>query len=213
MNIEIFNTTNDVFDSKITIVPEELVFPTSLAIMTIILPSIICFSLLTFDVGLNFSKSLALISFLFNINWNTLIGIIIDVIVSIYWYMHWKTYYTNNTVIRIQINQKENIFLLTKAIKEHTIDSYDYPLNTVKSVLITGSGEGNANGWSIVLALPYKNKINLYTVFVVNDNALKDFYLVGLKLKEGLARMEKLKLLRISDTFLRKVKEKNLAVE
>ena len=50
-------------------------------------------------------------------------------------------------------------------------------------------------------------------MFVVNDNALKDFYLVGLKLKEGLARMEKLKLLRISDTFLRKVKEKNLAVE
>lgn len=212
MNVEILNTTNEYFESKISIEPQELVFPTSLAIVTSILPSILCFSLLVLDISFNFSNSIALLNFLFDINWNTLIGLILGTIICIYWYIHWKTYYTSTNIIRIKIDQKENIFLLTKDIKDHTIDSYDFPLNKVRNILITRSEASNANGWSIVLALPYKTKTHLYTVFIVNDDALGDFYKVGLKLKDGLGQLNLLKLFRISDTFLREVKEKKLDI-
>ena len=94
---------------------------------------------------------------------------------------------------------------------KYKVDSYKIPLDLLINIIIGRSVDGKADGWSINLFIknrkPRKSPI-VHSVFVLNDEGLNGLYNIGQEIKESLQKMNLQAILRISDLFLRKVKEK-----
>ncbi|MFW9929681.1 MAG: hypothetical protein ACFFD1_09840 [Candidatus Thorarchaeota archaeon] len=210
------------FDSNrlqaiITIEPNNLVFPVHSILLTTLIPPIFFF--FSYEL-INLFPDLFLIpkiTDIYNFDVAIILGLVGFSIVTVYWYWVWKKYYYYENTFNFDLDKQENLVLITRNTPmSNGIDSYKFPLDGLKNIIIGQSTDGNAIGWSIVISLLKKSrkrvKLENFSLYVVNDDSLLDLYEIGLELKSYLSQMDLLPLLRISDIFLRKVKEKQESI-
>lgn len=212
MSFMIKESNNSIFNGKVTINKSHLVFPVNSSIFTLAIPMIL--SLIVYGILFIFPESTfsSTLNSIYNLEVAVIIGLILTILVALYWLRYWKINFTENTIINIMINKSDQIIEFSRDVGERKmLDSYKIPLDYLINLVIGRSTDGKADGWSLNLYIrnqQNKKKPDIYSVFIVNDEGLEDLYKFGQEIRTILEKMELLNLLRISDLFLRKVKDK-----
>jgi hypothetical protein len=149
---------------------------------------------------------------LYTLELSILLGTIFIMIVSLYWFYYWKKNFSSDNIINMSIDKNEQIFEVSRDVgSNHSIDAYKIPLEFLINIIIGRSSDGHADGWSINLFLRNRNpkkKPETHSIFVLNDQGLIGLYKIAQELQNLLKTLELQSTLRITDLFLRKVKEK-----
>ncbi|OLS27876.1 MAG: hypothetical protein HeimC3_01700 [Candidatus Heimdallarchaeota archaeon LC_3] len=205
-------SNNSFFNGNITINKNYLVFPVNSSIFTISIPMIL--SLIVYGILVIFSESVfsSLLNSIYTLEVAVILGTFLTLLVCLYWYRYWKLNFTQNNVINITINKSDQIVEFSRDVGERKkLDSYEIPFDYLINLVIGRSADGNADGWSLNLFIrnqQNRKKQDIFSVFIVNDEGLEDLYKFVQEMRIILEKMELSSFLRISDLFLRKVKER-----
>ena len=212
MSFIVNESNNSFFNGNVTINKNYLVFPVNSTILTVITPLIL--SLIIYGFFIIFPESFlsSIFNSIYTFELAIFLGVIVSLLVCVYWYRYWKMNFNYNNVINITINKPEQFVEFTRDVGERKkMDSYKIHFDFLINLIIGRSADGNPDGWSLNLFIRNqrnKNKQDVFSVFIVNEEGIDDLYKFGLEIRSILEKMELVSLLRISDLFLKKVKEK-----
>jgi hypothetical protein len=213
VEIDTIESNNVVFKTKITVNKRNLVFPVQTSLVTLVLPLIVSLLIYIIFIIIPDESFVSIIKSLYTLELSIILGTAFVLIVSLYWYYYWKKNFSSDNIINMSIDKTKQILEISRDVgSNQSIDAYEIPLEFLINIIIGRSSEGQADGWSINLFIrnrnPKKNP-ETYSIFVLNDQGLIGLYKIAQELQVLLNTLDLQNILRISDLFLRKVKEKD----